>query len=78
MKPEHVFIRFNANQIGLKIEASMDSKTWSNVEFQSWKSYDCPTVKAYSTCIDIERQKREYLEDIRGRGIKTTLMKEAA
>lgn len=26
MKPEHVFIRFNANQIGLNIEARMAGK----------------------------------------------------
>ena len=74
MKPEHVFIRFNANQIGLRIEASMNGKEWSNVEFQSWRSYESPTVKAYSSCIDTERQKRDYLADIHGRGIKTTLV----
>lgn len=74
MKPEHVFIRFNSNQIGLRIEASMNGKEWSSVEFQKWKTYNSPTVKQYSACIDTERQKREYLTDINGRGIKTTLI----
>lgn len=74
MKPDHVYIRFNANQIGLRIEASQNGKEWSAVEFQNWTTYESPTVKQYSTCIDTERQKREYLADINNRGIRTTLI----
>ena len=73
MKPEHVFICFSENEIGLSIYASMDGKTWAMVELQKLRSYESPTVKAYSSCIDVERQKGDYLADIHSRNIKTTV-----
>lgn len=75
MKPNHVFIRFNANQIGLNIEASLDKLAWSPVEFQKWQSYASPTVAAYSSCIDPARQERDYIETLHSREIKATLVK---
>lgn len=75
MKRSHVYIRFNANQIGLRIEASMDGEQWRNVEFQKWTEYASPTVAAYGSCLDTERQKAEYLETLKQRGIKTTVVR---
>lgn len=74
MHSMNIFIRFNANQVGLNIEASKDGKDWKYVELQKWKSYPSPTVMQYSSCIDTQRQQGEYLSFLRGKGMLPTVV----
>lgn len=72
-----VQIHISHTQIGMAIDARQGNEEWKTVEIQRYKEYDAgPSVKAYKTCIDPSRQEKEYLDLIRSRGIKFTLVKD--
>ena len=62
-------IRANCTQLGLHVEATQNGSDWQTVQLTPYKNRNSVSVRQYSACIDPAKDRAEYFEAIRARGI---------
>jgi len=70
-------IRAQCTQLGLAIDVSTDGgETWTLVQLSRYINRASASVRQYSQCIDPARDRAEYIQELRERGVTFTLASE--